>query len=166
MAEGTNVLTGILAIILGLFIIVFPMFSVFTLSVLTGMGIIFIGIWLLAMSYDIWNKSYGMSIVALILGILGIIVGIVLIGKIEAFSILTAMMIYVGGFFLIIAGLVALVSGEGPLGRGAGILGVIFGIIFLFVGIFALDPIYLAFVIGVFLILIGIFQLLAPKEKE
>lgn len=165
MAEGTNILTGILAIILGIFIIVFPLFSIFTLSILTGIGIIFIGIWLLAMSYDLWTDSKGMSVISLTLGILGIILGIILIGKIEAFSILTALLIYVGGFFLIIAGIVALVSGEGPLGRGTGILGVIFGIIFLLVGIFALDPIYLAFLIGIFLLITGIFQIIAPNEK-
>lgn len=166
MPEGTNILTGIVAILLGIFIIVFPMFSVFTLSILTGMGIIFIGIWLLAMSYDLWTDTKTMSVISLILGILGIIVGIILIGKIEAFSILTALLIYVGAFFLIIAGIVALASGEGPLGRGTGILGVIFGVIFLMVGLFALDPIYLAFLIGLFLLITGIFQIMAPSEKK
>ncbi|MDD1775121.1 MAG: DUF308 domain-containing protein, partial [Methanobacterium sp.] len=38
----------------------FPLFSVFTLSVLTGFGIILIGIWLLAMAYETWANSKGM----------------------------------------------------------------------------------------------------------
>ncbi len=49
---GSNVLTGILAIILGILIIAFPLFSVFTLSVLTGFGLILIGIWLFTMSFE------------------------------------------------------------------------------------------------------------------
>lgn len=166
MAEGSKVLTGILAIILGLLVIAFPLFSVFTLSVITGIGIIFVGIWLLATSFDLWTTSKGISVVALILGILGIIVGIGFLGKILAFSILFGMLIYIGGFFLIMSGIIALISGKGPSGRWGGLLGIILGIIYMIVGIYALDPFYLALLIGIFLILMGIFQILTPAGKE
>ncbi len=162
---GSNVLTGILAIILGLFIFAFPFFSVFTLSVLTGFGIILIGIWLLAMAYETWASSKGTSIAALILGIIGIIVGIGLFGSILAFSILAGMVIYIGGLFLIIAGIVALISGKGA-GRWSGILGIILGILYLVIGLYALNPLYLAYLIGLFLILSGIFQIFLPGGEE
>ena len=51
MAEGNNVLLGILAIILGILVMVFPLFSVFTASVLAGFAIIFLGIWLLVTKF-------------------------------------------------------------------------------------------------------------------
>ena len=162
---GSNVLTGILAIILGLFIFAFPFFSVFTLSVLTGFGIILIGIWLLAMAYESWATSKGISIAALILGIIGIIVGIGLFGSILAFSILVGMVIYIGGLFLIIAGIVALISGKGA-GRWSGLLGIILGILYLFIGLYALNPLYLAWLIGLFLILSGVFQIFLPAAEE
>jgi membrane protein HdeD len=163
---GSNVLTGILAIILGLLIMAFPLFSVFTLSVLTGFGIILIGIWLLAMAYETWANSKGMSILALILGIIGIIVGIGLFGSILAFSILVGLVIYIGGLFLIIAGIVALISGKGAAGRWGGLLGIILGILYLIIGIYALNPLYLAWLIGIFLVLTGIFQIFLPGAEE
>lgn len=162
---GSNVLTGILAIILGIIIMAFPLFSVFTLSVLTGFGIILIGIWLLAMAFETWSSSKGTSILALVLGIIGIIVGIGLFGKILAFSILVGMVIYIGGFFLIISGIIALISGKGA-GRWSGLLGIILGIIYLIVGIYALNPLYLAWLIGIFLILSGIFRIFLPNPEE
>ncbi len=122
MAEGRNVLLGILAILLGLIVIAFPLISVFVLSSIVGIGLIFIGVWLLAQSFDIWSSSKGVSIVALILGILGIIVGIGLFGKILAFSILVGLIIYIGGLFLIISGIIHLVSGQGNAGRWGGII--------------------------------------------
>lgn len=165
MSES-KVLTGILAIILGILIMTFPLFSVFTLSVLTGFGLLLIGIWLLAMSYETWSSSKGMSISALILGIIGIIVGIGLFGSILAFSILVGLVIYIGGIFLIIAGIVALVSGQGAAGRWGGLLGIILGILYLIIGIYALNPLYLAWLIGIFLILSGIFQIFLPTPEE
>lgn len=161
MAER-NVLLGILAVILGLIVIAFPLITVFSLSVLTGLGIIFIGIWLIAQSFPMWESNKGISILSLILGILGIVVGIGLFGKILVFSILVGMLIYLGGIFLIIAGILALISGKGPSGRWGGILGIVLGILYIFVGIYALNPIYLATLIGFFLIIAGIMEMLSP----
>lgn len=163
---GNNVLAGILAVILGILIMVFPLFSVFTLSVLTGFGLILIGIWLLSMSFESWSSSKGMSIATLILGIIGIIVGMGLFGSILAFSILVGLVIYIGGLFLIIAGIVSLISGKGAAGRWSGLLGIILGIIYLAVGIYALNPLYLAWLIGIFLILSGIFNIFLPAPEE
>lgn len=162
---GHNVLTGILAIIFGLLIVAFPLISVATLSILTGLGIILIGIWLLGIAYETWNVSKGTSIAALILGIIGIIVGIGLFGNILAFSILTGMVIYIGGLFLIITGIIALISGKGA-GRWSGILGIILGIIYLIIGIYIQDPFSLAAIIGIFLIISGIFQIFLPGVEE
>jgi len=41
MAEGRNMLLGVLAIILGILVIAFPLISIFTASVLAGLGIYF-----------------------------------------------------------------------------------------------------------------------------
>lgn len=163
---GTNVLSGILAIILGILIMAFPLFSVFTLSVLTGFGLLLIGIWLLVMSFESWSSSKGMSIAALILGIIGIIVGIGLFGSIVAFSIFVSMVIYIGGIFIILAGIIALISGKGASGRWGGLLGIILGILYIIIGIYALNPLYLAWLIGIFLILSGIFQIFLPAAEE
>ena len=162
MAEGRNVLLGILAILLGLIVIAFPLISVFVLSSIVGIGLIFIGVWLLAQSFEIWSSNKGVSIAALILGILGIIVGIGLFGKIVAFSILVGLIIYIGGLFLIISGIISLVSGQGSAGRWGGLLGIILGILYIIVGVYALNTLYLAFIIGLWLILTGLFMIITP----
>ncbi len=162
MTEGRNVLLGILAILLGLIVIAFPLISVFVLSSVVGIGLIFIGVWLLAQSFEIWGSSKGVSIAALILGILGIIVGIGLFGKILAFSILVGLIIYIGGLFLIISGIISLVSGQGSAGRWGGILGIILGILYIIIGVYALNPFYLAFIIGLWLIITGLFMIISP----
>jgi uncharacterized membrane protein HdeD (DUF308 family) len=164
MAEGKNTLFGILAILLGLIVMAFPLISVFLVSDIVAIGIIFIGVWLLAQSVQSWNTSKGLSIATLILGIIGIIVGIGLFGKIVAFSILVGLVIYIGGLFLIISGIISLVSGQGNAGRMGGLLGIILGILYLIVGIYALNPIYLAFLIALWLILTGVFMIFTPEE--
>jgi len=136
--------------------------SVLVLSSIVGIGLIFIGVWLLAQSFEIWSSNKGVSIAALILGILGIIVGIGLFGKIVAFSILVGLIIYIGGLFLIISGIISLVSGQGSAGRWGGLLGIILGILYIIVGVYALNPLYLAFIIGLWLILTGLFMIITP----
>ena len=162
MAEGRNVLLGILAILLGLIVIAFPLISVLLLSSIVGIGLIFIGVWLLAQSFEIWGSNKGISIAALILGILGIIVGIGLFGKILAFSILVGLIIYIGGLFLIISGIISLVSGQGSAGRWGGLLGIILGILYIIVGVYAFNPLYLAFIIGLWLVITGLFMIISP----
>ena len=168
MAVERNVLIGFLAIILGLLVIAFPLVSVFTLSVLTGIGIIFIGIWLLLQSFKTWSSSKGLSIAALILGIVGIVVGLGLFGKILAFSIFIGIVIYIGGLFLIIAGIIGLISGfltgEGPVSKWGGFFGIILGALYMVIGVYALNPLYLAALIGIFLIITGIFEFLHRQK--
>ena len=45
--DEKNVLMGIIAIILGIVVIAFPYVSIFTFSVLAGIGILTLGIWFL-----------------------------------------------------------------------------------------------------------------------
>lgn len=166
MAEERNVLLGVLAILLGLVVIAFPLISVFVLSSIVGIGLIFVGVWLLAQSFHVWSTNKGLSILALILGVLGIFVGIGLFGKILAFSILVGLIIYIGGLFLIISGIISLISGQGNAGRWGGVLGIIMGILYIFVGLYAFNPLYLALLIGLWLILTGIFYIFTPAAEK
>lgn len=156
MAEGNNVLLGILAIILGILVMAFPLFSVFTASVLAGFAIVFLGIWLLVQSFGVWGTSKGASIAYLILGLIAIVGGIGLFGSILAFSFLASFWLYFAGFFLIISGIMSFFTKEGNAGKGAGGLGIILGILYIILGSYAWNPLYLAFLIGFFLIIEGI----------
>jgi uncharacterized membrane protein HdeD (DUF308 family) len=156
MAEGDHVLYGIMAIILGLLVLIFPLFTVFTASVLVGFAIIFLGIWLIAQSFGAWSVSKGASIAYLILGIIAIVVGIGLFGSILAFSALASLLLYVAGFFLIIAGIMSFFTKEGTTNKGIGGFGIILGILYIILAYYALNPYYLAVIIGIWLIIDGI----------
>lgn len=173
MAENRNVLLGILFIILGILVIAFPLISVFTVSVLAGFAILFLGIWFLAHSFDTWHKSKAASIVNLLLAIFAITIGIGMFGNILAFSFLASLWLYISGFFLILAGVIGLVTREAKINKGTAVLGIILGIIYLILGIYALDPLYLAIIIGIWLIVDGFalffvnpLDIPAPEESE
>lgn len=156
MAEGGNILLGILAIILGILVIAFPLAGIFTASVMAGLAILILGIWLLVQSFGAWDKSKGMSIVYLILGILGIFIGIDLFGGILAFSFLASFWLYLAGFFLLISGIMSLFVKDGTVGKGVGGFGIILGILYIILGVYAWNPFYLAMIIGIWLIIEGI----------
>ncbi len=156
MAEGNNVLLGILAIILGILVMAFPLFSVFTASVLAGFAIMFLGIWLIVQSFGIWGTSKGASIAYLILGLIAFIGGIGLFGSILAFSFLASFWLYFVGFFLVISGIMSLFTKEGNAGKGVGGIGIILGILYIILGAYAWNPFYLAMLIGIWLIIDGI----------
>ncbi|HEX3013900.1 MAG TPA: DUF308 domain-containing protein [Methanobacterium sp.] len=108
MAEGNNVLLGILAIILGILVIAFPLLSVFTASVMAGFAILFLGIWLLVQSFGTWEASKAASMAFLILGLIAIVCGIGLFGHILLFSFLASIWFFFAGFFLILSGIMSL----------------------------------------------------------
>jgi uncharacterized membrane protein HdeD (DUF308 family) len=167
MAESRNVFVGILAILLGLIVIVFPLISVFTVSDIAGIGIIFLGIWILVQSLK--SGSLAAGVAGLILSIFVIMMGIVFVGDIKAFAFFTFAAIYIVGFFIILAGLAALASGQGLKEKGIGALGVIIGILFIVVGTFTGNPFVLSAMIGAFLIIAGImeiFNLFGDDEVE
>ncbi|HML04181.1 MAG TPA: DUF308 domain-containing protein [Methanobacterium sp.] len=167
MNDTRNVFIGILAILLGLIVIVFPLISVFTINAILGIGIIFLGIWLAVQS--IKNESLASGIAGLILAVIAIMLGIVFIMDIAAFKFFTFIALYIVGFFIILAGITALISGEGLKGKGIGALGFIIGILLIVLGSYVANPFVISAIIGAFLIIAGIMEILdlfgENKEK-
>lgn len=164
MANERNMLLGVLAIILGILVIAFPLISIFTASVLAGLGIMFLGIWLFVKSFETWSMNKGMGAVQLILGILAIIVGIGLFGSILVFSFLVSFWLYFAGFFLIISGIFSL-TGAATANKGAGGIGIILGILYIILAFYAINPFYLAILIGIWLIIDGIALFFVSPEQ-
>ena len=161
-----NMMMGILAIILGIIVIAFPYISIAAFSVLLGIGILFLGIWFFLQTSRVWYVSKASSIAYLILGIIAIVAGIGMMGNIYAFSLLASFIIYLTGFFLLFSGILTLITGIGTIGKGIGGLGIILGIIYLIIGIYALNPYYLALLIGIWLIVDGIGLLFTKSPEE
>ncbi|MBI5681130.1 MAG: DUF308 domain-containing protein [Methanobacterium sp.] len=160
MADERNVFVGILAVILGLIVITFPLISVSTLNVLTGIGLIFVGIWLIVQCITIWEKNPAAGISDFILAIFAILFGIVFVGDIKLFEFFTFLALYIVGFFIFLVGLVTIFSGKGIKGKAVGIIGIIFGVIYIIIGTYMGNPFFLAAIIGAFLIIAGIMELL------
>lgn len=163
-----NVSVGIIAIILGLIVIIFPLVSDYTLSILAGLGIIFLGFWLIYQGYKNWSKNLAAGVASLILAFFAIALGIVFIGNIAALSFITFLTVYIVGFFLILTGLTSLFSDSGVKAKAVGILGVVLGILFMVMGIYLGNPLFLAIIIGAFLIIAGVMEIfvLPPPEKS
>ncbi len=166
MNENRNVFVGILAIILGLIVILFPLISVFTINKIAGIGIIFLGIWFLAQSFK--TGSFAAGIAGILLAILSIAFGVVFIADIKALEFFTFVALYIVGFFIALAGITPLISGEGLKAKAIGALGVVIGIIFVVVGSYVGNPLVLAAVIGAFLIIAGLMEIfdLFGKSKD
>jgi membrane protein HdeD len=161
MNEGKNVVLGILGILLGVIVIVFPLISVFTVNAIAGIGIIFIGIWILLKSLK--NESIAAGVAGLIVAVFAIMMGIVFIGDIKAFEFFSFIALYIVGFFVALAGLESLISGKGVKGKGVGALGILIGILLVVLGSFAANPLVLAALIGAFLIIAGLIEIFAPQ---
>jgi uncharacterized membrane protein HdeD (DUF308 family) len=161
MVNEKNLLLGILGILLGIIVIVFPLISIFTVNAIAGIGIIFIGIWILIKSLK--NDSLAAGVAGLIVAVFAIMMGIVFIGDIKAFEFFTFIALYVVGFFIALAGITSLISGEGLKGKAIGALGIIIGILFVIIGTYAANPLVLAAMIGAFLIIAGIIEIIAPQ---
>ncbi|MCC7551847.1 MAG: DUF308 domain-containing protein [Methanobacterium sp.] len=155
-----NVIVGILAIILGLIVLAFPLAGLVAASVLTGFVILMIAIWLLIVGGSQLETSKTAGILNLVLGIIVLIIGIGLIFSPALFAFLTGFLLYLAGIFMIIAGVIALASrNEFKNATWAGVLGIILGILYIILGTFAFDPIYLGILIGIWLVISGILAL-------
>jgi membrane protein HdeD len=164
MEEGRNLMLGILGILLGIIVIVFPLISIFTVNAIAGIGIIFIGIWIIVKSLK--NDSLAAGVAGLIVAVFAIMMGIVFIGDIKAFQFFSFIALYIVGFFLALAGVESLISGKGMKAKGTGALGIIIGILFVVIGTYAANPLVLAALIGAFLIIAGIIEIFEPQILE
>jgi uncharacterized membrane protein HdeD (DUF308 family) len=165
MEDARNKIIGVLAIILGIIIITFPLMGVTTLSDLTGIGVIFIGIWLFTQCFKKLGTNLAAAIANLLLGIFALFIGIVFLVNVATFEFLTFLGLYLVGFFMIISGITYLFSGKGTKYIGIGILGIILGLLYMILAMYVKSPLFLAAIIGAFLIIGGIMEIfIIPKQ--
>lgn len=77
---------GILAIIFGLLIMIFPFAGQIALSVIVGIGILILSIYLFILGVESWSSSKTASIAYIILGILLLLFGILMLGNVFIFD--------------------------------------------------------------------------------
>jgi membrane protein HdeD len=151
---------GVLAILFGLVLLIFPWFGLWTLTAIFGFILILFGIGLLVFGAFTYQASKGAAVAFMILGILGLIVGVGMFGNVSAFAALAGLALYLSGFILIIAGLIHVFKPRTRFSREVGLLGIIMGIVYIILGSMAVDPRGLSILMGVWLIIGGITSLM------
>ncbi|WP_405305467.1 DUF308 domain-containing protein [Methanobrevibacter sp.] len=149
---------GILSIIVGLIFILFPMLSESLISIIVGFSLLFFGISSVYTGLDMKkyaNNTYAVPL--MVIGIIVIILGFLFIFYIDALSFLVSIQFYLIGFILIIFGIIGLLSRVSAFSLFTSILVLVMGIIAIALGAFAwAQPIYIAIIIGIILIIEGI----------
>lgn len=153
---------GIFFLILGLIFILFPMFSSELVSVIVGLSLIVLGICVILTGYTLIKEMRKeVAIALIIIGIISIILGILFIFYINAIAFIVSFQFYIVGIIMIILGISGLLSKTGKISNFTSILVLLMGIVAIALAIFAgNNPIYLAIIIGVVLIIEGIAYLL------
>lgn len=152
---------SLFTIILGIFIIAFPMFGVIGVSAILGLSVLFLAIYSLMVGIAIIDYNTTGSILDLILGMLLLILSIGLIFNPSLLGILTELSLYIAGIILIIGGLVALLNNRSSrYGFYIGIIGIILGVLYIIIGTYLSNPIILGSFIGIWLIINGILKLI------
>lgn len=154
-------LISLLAILLGLMIIIFPIMGVIGISELIGLSILLISIYLLIVGVSIIDYNKTGAIVDFILGILLLFLSISLIFHIPILGFLSEITFYLAGIMLIIVGVVSLINNrQSKYGFYIGILGVILGLLYIIIGTYVANPVILGALIGIWLVISGILKLM------
>jgi hypothetical protein len=152
---------SIIAIILGILIIAFPMLGVIAASDILGLSVLLLAIFLLANGVSEVEYNTTKGLINTILGILMLIISLGLIFNPSIFAFLTALTIYLAGIFLIIIGLIIIVGNrDNKYGFWMGILGIVLGVIYIILGTYINNPLILGSLIGIWLLVTGVLNLL------
>ncbi|WP_405308941.1 DUF308 domain-containing protein [Methanobrevibacter sp.] len=151
-----------LSVILGLIFIIFPMFSADLISIIVGLSLLYFGICTAFMGFSM-RRDFDNTIpnITIIIGIIAIIFGFLFLFYIDAISFITGIQFYIVGFIMIVFGITGLISKRNSISTFTSILVLIMGIIAIALAVFALNqPIFIAIIIGIVLIVEGIAMML------
>ena len=153
--------TSLLAIILGLVIIIFPILGVIGVSALIGLSVLLVSIYLLVIGVAIMDYNKRGSILDLVLGMILLFLSIGLIFNPGLLGFLTEITLYLAGIMLIIVGLASLINNRSSrYGFYIGIAGIVLGLLYIVIGTYVANPIVLGSLIGIWLIISGVLKLM------
>ena len=153
---------GIIAIILGLLFMIFPIFSASLVSILIGISSIIFGFSTIFFGINSRDGDSYMFVLPIIVGILAIIFGFAFIVKIDALSFLVGLQFYIIGIIMVLFGISGIFSRFNTASTLNSILIIILGIISFILGAISIDnPVLIAVIIGIVLVLEGITYLIS-----
>ena len=152
---------SLLAILLGMIIIIFPVMGVIGVSSLIGLSVLLVSIYLLVVGVSIIDYNTSGAIIDLVLGLLLLFLSIGLIFNPALLGFLTEISLYFAGIMLIIVGLASLINNRtSRYGFYIGIAGIILGVLYIIIGTYLANPIILGSLIGIWLVISGVLKLM------
>ena len=152
---------SLLAILLGMVIIIFPVLGVIGVSSLIGLSVLLVSIYLLVLGVSIIDYNTSGAIIDLILGLLLLFLSIGLIFNPALLGFLTEISLYFAGIMLIIVGLASLINNRSSrYGFYIGISGIILGVLYIIIGTYVANPVILGSLIGIWLVISGVLKLM------
>ncbi len=145
-------------IILGIFVLIFPLLGLIPFSIITGLVVLILGIGLLLNGLMELGENTGLGILEFIFGIIAFALGLGVIINPGLFSWLIGFLVWIVGIFLVIAGLIGVLTKAGD-SRWNGVITIIIGLIYMAVGNLVSDPRILGALIGLWLLIMGILML-------
>ncbi len=156
-----NKFIGLLGIILGIVIIIFPMIGIIKTSSLFGLSTLLISIVVLMTGVSIMDYNRSGSIFYYFIGVVMLILSLIIIFNPHYFAVLATIILYLAGIFIMIIGLVTLINNRHDnYGFYIGVAGIVLGIIYIIVGTYVADPLILGILIGIWLIITGILKII------
>ena len=152
---------SLLAILLGLLIIAFPIMGVIGVADLIGLSVLLVAIYMLIVGVAIIDYNKTGAILDFVLGLILLLLSICLIFNPELLGFLTEISLYLAGIMLIIVGVVSLINNRtSRYGFYIGIAGVVLGLLYIIIGTYVANPIILGTLIGIWLVISGVLKLL------
>jgi uncharacterized membrane protein HdeD (DUF308 family) len=152
---------SLLAIILGLIIIIFPVLGLIGVNSLIGLSVLLMSIYLLVIGVAIIDYNKTGAILDLILGMLLLLLSIGLIFNPALLGFLTEITLYIAGIMLIIVAVVSLINNRtSRYGFYIGIAGIVLGLLYIVIGTYVSNPIVLGTLIGIWLVISGILKMM------
>lgn len=152
---------SLLAIILGLIIITFPIMGIIGVADLIGLSVLLISIYMLVVGVAIMDYNRNGAILDMVLGVILLFLSIFLIFNPATLGFLAQITLYLAGIMLILVGLVSLVNNrQSRFGFYIGIAGIVLGLLYIVIGTYVSDPVILGILIGIWLVISGVLKLM------
>lgn len=150
--------TALVFIILGLFVLAFPLLGLIPISVVTGFIVLIVGIGLIIGGLMEIDDNRSLRILKLILGVIIFFLGMAIVVNPGLFSWLAGFLVWIIGLFLIFAGIIEIITKSSGK-RLNGVIVLITGLLYTIIGNFITDPRALGALIGLWLLITGIIML-------
>lgn len=152
---------SLLAIILGLIIITFPIMGIIGVADLIGLSVLLISIYMLVVGVAIMDYNRNGAILDMVLGVILLFLSIFLIFNPATLGFLAQITLYLAGIMLILVGLVSLINNrQSRFGFYIGIAGIVLGLLYIVIGTYVSDPVILGILIGIWLVISGVLKLM------